>query len=181
MRRVGNVSQAIGKGQLDGLDLTMVRQQRVALLKIKTLKNVERNQRHETVPVGRNLPDVVATVVHADGLAPVHLVGGQVVQRQLATRGLHAGGDLIGQRATVKTGSAGLGNVLQRVSMACRAPHLAGLRGTLRGKGVKPGFEVRGLELFAKQPSGLLPGIGHHGRNRKSVARQFHCSRHRGG
>ena len=36
------MGQAIGKGQLDGLDLAVVGQQRVALLKIKTLENVER-------------------------------------------------------------------------------------------------------------------------------------------
>jgi hypothetical protein len=35
----------------------------------------------------------------------------------MATRRLHAGRDLFGQGAAVKTGGAGLRNVLQRVGM----------------------------------------------------------------
>ena len=161
--RVGNVGQAVGKSQLDGLNLPVVGEQVVAVGELKALEDVERHQRHQAVAIGRDFPHVVAPVVGADGLAPIHSVIGQVLGAQVATRRLHKSADLFGQRTTVKALRAGFGNGLQGAGMAFGAPKLTGHGRALGGEGIKPVLEVIVFEMLAEHGRGLLPGKGHRG------------------
>jgi hypothetical protein len=136
------------------------------------------------MPVGWNFPYVITTVVDADGVAPIHLVIGKILYRKLTTSGLHERCDLLGQSSAIETLGVRFSNSLQRVGVSTGAPDFTGQWCTLGRKSIEPLAKVRLLELAAKQPGGLLPSIGHHGRNRKTsvkigVVKTFYMGRNR--
>ena len=118
-------------------------------------------------PLGGDLADLVAVVVHSDGLHPLGLIGGQVLIPQVAAELLAVGVDLLGDLPGVEGGGIGLADGLQGVGVVGQADQIPRLIGpALGGEGPVPLVEDgagAGLPVLLKGPlphDGQVGGAG---------------------
>ena len=90
-------------------------------------------------PLGGDLADLIAVVIHHNGLHPLGLIGGQVLIPQVAAELLAVGVDLPGDLPGVEGGGIGLTDGLQGVGVVGQADQISRLVGlALRGEGLVP-------------------------------------------
>ena len=133
---VGVESGPVGKRQFLGLDeevnvFTGIVPQR---LDVVVLQHVEHLQGRDTLPVGRQFPDVVAAVVCRDGIDPVTVVVNEVLGREIATVGRAEVDDPFGDLPGVKGVATVLGDLAVAPAQVGILEDLADPGGPARGE-----------------------------------------------
>ncbi len=70
--------QPIAEGKFDGLDTPVPGQNAVFVVEIEAFEDVKRHQSNHALPVRRDLPNVITSVVHRYRVHPLRLVAGEV-------------------------------------------------------------------------------------------------------
>ena len=126
---VRHVPVGVGEPHLDGLDLPVHREGIVVGREPETPEDGEGEKGHDALPVGRNFPDVVSPVVHADGLHPLGAEGSQVLGREVSA-GLPGGGhDSVRDLALVEGPGVRGPYQFQGPGVGIGGPDLSGPRG----------------------------------------------------
>ena len=73
---IGHIVLGIGKGQFHGFDLFVPAVHRLPLFQLESLHDVQGHQSSDPVAIGRNLPDIIASVIHMERFHPLGLIGG---------------------------------------------------------------------------------------------------------
>ncbi len=162
----------VGKRQAQCFDLQVQahgREGRVGF-EIKTLEQVKRQQSHQSLTVGRTLPQAYAMVIHPQRLVPGAVMGSQVIEGQAAARLLDGMGNGFGNLTLVKGSLATLRHPAQCAGQSWIAEHLSGLRAaTIDGQ--LTSSQGNGKDFF----SPVLPEIGGDGCNREAGLGQLDC------
>src|SRR6266704_5106855 len=146
---IGDVALGIDESQLHGLQLQVVAFRRFTreLLQIEAFKDVESDERGETLSIGRELPHVVPPAGGADRLYPRAAVLREVVEGEEAASLSGEGGNRLGDFSMIKGFNIRLGKQAERARKVGIAPELTNLRHTTtRGK-----YSSKASELFAMQ------------------------------
>ena len=172
---VGDVLKPVGICLLHGLELTVPRELAIAVVEVKSLKDVQCHQRNQPLAAGRNFPDVIAAVVQLDWLDPFGRVACEVVAAQVTAGGLGKARDSLGQRASVEAFATRRGQLFKGMGLIGVAEQLACCGGfAVCQKGVEPGRQF-GLAIGFVVPFRLLPLMRHDRRNRESIASELDC------
>ncbi len=151
MAAVGDMRQAVGISQLDGFDLAVIGQQRVAFAEIEAFQDIQGQQSDQAMAVRRNFPYIIAAVVTADRRYPLRLVSRQVGTIHITTGRAYKSGNLFGQRATIETGAIVGSDRTQGIGMPLRTPNLASARRPAAYiERIEPGLKMRVLEFLLK-------------------------------
>ncbi len=167
---LGHVAVGVGKRQLHGLDLQMLRGHAVDLhrCQIEVRQDAQRDQCGNTLAVGWNFVQGVPAVVPADGLDPFGSVAGQIVLGECTAVFGREARQRLRDRAAVEGLAAAVGD----------RPQTAGRRGKTEQL-AHFGRTAPGQEGFGKAGHGLQFGRGgsplllHHHRDRVAALGQF--------
>jgi len=167
--RVGHIPARIGKGEAHGLDgqVQAFRREGVERSQVVPFEDIEGQQRGQSLPVGRTLPDAQAAIRGADGLLPRARVRSQVLHGHAAARGLEYCGDGLRNRALVIGALAALRDGVQRAGQARVAEEFARTRPAAVQRQLQPAR--RGAQLPLRAP---LPEVRRERRDRKPFLRQ---------
>ncbi len=162
---VGHVAPRVCKGELDRFDLEVeaVRPIDRERAHVEMLQDAERDQRHDALPIRRDLVQGIAAIVHLERRHPVGLVGGEIGGAHRGFVLLRVRFDLLRDRPTVERLSLRARDVLQHVGMGRPAEALARpRRAAVRHEGLgEPGLVLQLGHL-------LVPLAGDGGRDEKS-------------
>ena len=159
--RIRDVAEGVGKGHFQRLDLPMGGESAVPLRKIELLQDVQGHQGGDALAVGRDLADLIAPVIHPDGLHPLRRIGRQILIAEVAAIFPALGIDLPGQGAPVEALPFRLADLPEGVGVIRQADQFPCLRRTALGrKSAKPGGKAGLGEPFPVDPVSALPGLG---------------------
>ena len=160
MRRIRDVAERVRKSHLHGFELTVDRLQAVTAGQFEFFQDIQSHKRDDTLPVRRDLADVVAAVVDRDGFDPVGFVRGQIFITQQAAEPAAFRVDLLRQFAAVVAFRVRRADLLERVRVIRQNDQIASLgHFAARGKGIEQCLIDRIVAMFSVSADAALPHV----------------------
>ncbi len=159
-RRIGHVAPGVGEPELHRLDLQMktiggVDRQRGH---VEVTQDAQRDERRDSLAIGRHLMKVVAAVLDRDRVDPVGAVRGEILLGHRPVVGTAGERDALGDRAAIEALALGRGDVLERFGLLRTVEALArigrAVLGQERPAEFRHALEVRRLARPARGGDG---------------------------